>query len=118
MKRPSWQFSILRDTDAPFAMVRKALLNGGGYGGWHPRHKNADPEVIEDDGCLEILCRHSFFGIQEEARYRVDPRDGRLLLAYTGKFRGWPVLPMMGWWRIKSEGIWERFVASLPTEEE
>ena len=113
MKRPVWQFELIRDTNAPFALVRDALLDGKGYGRWHPRHKSVNPEIVEDCGCFEIRYQMRRLGLLEEAHYRVEPAEGRLLLIYRGRFKGWPVLPLMGWWRIKSEKTWERFIASL-----
>ncbi|MDR2697111.1 MAG: hypothetical protein LBB40_01385 [Holophagales bacterium] len=104
----------MRDTNAPFALVREALLNGQNYRLWHPRHRSVSPEIIEDGERLEILCRIRGLGVYEEARYFVEPTDGRLLLTYQNRFSGWPVIILMGWWRIRSEHIWERFIASLP----
>ena len=118
MKHPVWHFELARDTNAPFRLVRETLLNEQNYHLWHPRHRSAAPEIIEDGERFEILCRIRGFGVQEEAWYRVEPVDGRLLLTYRNRFRGWPVILLMGWWRFKSERIWERFIASLPCSEE
>jgi hypothetical protein len=121
VKRPVWHFELVRDTNAPFALVREALLKGQDYRHWHPRRRSASPEIIEDGECFEILCRYKGLGVTEEASYRVERAnanananaDGRLLLIYKNRFKGWPVLPLMGWWRIRSEHIWERLIASL-----
>ena len=113
MKRPVWHFELVRDTNAPFDLVRQKLLDGQAYYKWHPRHRSATPEIIEDGECFEIVCRFPGFFVYEEARYRVEAIDGRLLLTYRNRFKGWPVLPLMGWWRIKSERVWERFIACL-----
>jgi hypothetical protein len=116
--RPAWSFELVRDTNAPLTVVRKALLNGDDYHKWHPRHSKAAPEIIEDGECLEIVCRTSTFGLHEEARYRVEPAaaGGRLLLTYRNTFRGWPIILLMGWLRVRSERVWERFIASLRQE--
>jgi hypothetical protein len=113
VKRPVWHFELVRDTNAPMELVREALLKGQDYHLWHPRHRSAAPEIIEDGECFEILCHYQRLCVTEEARYRAEPSGGRLLLIYKNWFKGWPVLPLMGWWRIRSEHIWERFIASL-----
>jgi hypothetical protein len=115
VKRPVWHFELVRDTNAPFALAREALLKGQDYHLWHPRRRSAFPEIIEDGESFEILCRYQGPGVVEEARYRVERANanGRLLLIYKNRFKGWLVLPLMGWWRIRSENIWERFIASL-----
>jgi hypothetical protein len=112
--RPVWSFEVVRDTDAPFDVVRKALLEDGGYRRWNPRHTKAELEVTEDGARLEVLRRARSLGASEEATYSVEPQDGRLLLTYRSRFRGWTVLLFMGWWRVRSERVWDRFVASLP----
>jgi hypothetical protein len=111
--RPVWQFEITRDTNAPFCLVREALLDGKGYSDWHPRCRGASPEILEDGERLEILCRFAKFGIEEEAWYIIEPSGERLQLTYRNRFKGWPVLLLMGWWRVRSERIWERFIESL-----
>ncbi|MCL1893222.1 MAG: hypothetical protein FWG02_03145 [Holophagaceae bacterium] len=113
MKRPVWQFEIIRDTNAPLKIIRESLLNGRGYGLWHPRHKSVEPEIISDGEYLEI--KYNILGccVSEEAWYRVELMGERILLTYRNKFKGWPVLFLMGWWRIRSENIWDRFIASL-----
>jgi len=121
MKRPVWQFEIARDTDAPFALVRESLLDGQNYHLWHPRHRSVSPEIIEDGEVFEIKYNIRGFCVSEKALYRVEPLNGlngingRLLLTYRNRFKGWPVLPLMGWWRIRSERIWERFITLINT---
>jgi hypothetical protein len=116
VKLPVWRFELVRDTNAPYALVREALLDGERYYAWHPRHRSVNPEIIEDGECLEIVCRMKGFAFSEEATYRVERLNGRLLLTFRNRFKGWPVIPMMGWWRLKTERIWERLIASLPQE--
>ena len=116
MRRPVWQFELTRDTNAPVGLVRETLLDGDNYGRWHPRHRQVSPQITEDGECFEILCIFSGFGVAEEARYRVEPLGGRLLLTYRNRFKGWPVILFMGWWRIVSERVWERFIAYLSSK--
>jgi len=113
--RPVWQFELVRDTNAPFDLVRKVLLDGDGYNNWHPRHRRADPQVIEDGERLVVLCCFDRLGVVEDAWYTVEPlaKDSRLLLTYRNRFKGWPVIFLMGWWRIRSEHLWERLIALL-----
>ncbi|MDR1842090.1 MAG: hypothetical protein LBQ86_09260 [Holophagales bacterium] len=119
MKRPVWQFEIVRDTNAPFALARESLLNGKNYHLWHPRHRGVSPEIIEDGEVFEIRYSIHKFALSEDALYRVAPVNGdngingRLLLTYRNRFKGWPVILLMGWWRIRSERIWERFIEFL-----
>jgi hypothetical protein len=115
--RPVWSFEVVRDTDAPFDVVRRVLLDGKSYRSWNPRHARAELKVTEDGARLEVLRRARSIGAYEEATYRVEPLDGRLLLTYRSRFRGWAVLLFMGWWRVRSERVWERFIASLPPRE-
>jgi hypothetical protein len=111
--RPVWQFELVRDTNAPFDLVREALLDGPGYNRWHPRRRRASPQIVEDGECFEVSCSFLGFGVHEDAWYIVEKLDGRLLLTYRNRFKGWPVVILMGWWRIRSERLWERFIASL-----
>jgi hypothetical protein len=113
VKRPVWQFELIRDTNAPFVLVREALLDKTNYRKWNSRHHSVLPEILEDAECFEVRCCVCGFFIYEEAWYRAEPTGERVLLTYRNRFKGWPVLPMMGWWRIKSQRIWERFIASL-----
>jgi hypothetical protein len=112
--RPVWQFELVRDTNAPLERVREALLNGQAYHLWHPRHRFVEPEIIEDGECFEVKCRIRGLGVCEEASYRAEPAEGRLVLTYKNRFKGWPVILLMGWWRIRSEHIWERLISSIP----
>jgi len=113
MMRPVWQFELVRDTNAPFQLVRNALLDGASYYRWHPRCRRADPQIVEDGECFVASCRFNRLGIEEDAWYTVEKQEGRLLLTYRNRFKGWPVIFLMGWWRIRSERIWERLIELL-----
>lgn len=125
--RPVWQFELVRGTNAPFHLVREALLDGHGHRRWHPRRRRAAPQIVEDGGRFVILCSFDGLWVREDAWYTVEKckieksgakeDGGRLLLTYKNRFRGWPVIIMMGWWRIRSERLWERFIASLASSE-
>jgi len=118
MKRPVWQFEIVRDTNAPLALARELLLDGQNYHLWHPRHRNVSPRVIEDGERFKIQYSIRSFGVHEEAIYCAEPLNGingRLLLTYRNRFKGWPVILLMGWWRIRSERTWERFITLINT---
>ena len=113
MIQPIWQFELVRDTNAPLKLVRDMLLNGQTYHLWHPRHRKVQPEIVEDGECLEISYNVRGLLVHEDVRYRVEPDHGRLLLTYRNRFKGWPVILLMGWWRIRSEHIWERLISSI-----
>jgi len=111
--RPVWQFELVRDTNAPFQLVRNALLDGASYHRWHPRCRRADPQIVEDGERFVASCRFNRLGIEEDAWYTVEKQESRLLLTYRNRFKGWPVIFLMGWWRIRSERVWERLIESL-----
>jgi len=102
--RPVWQFELVRDTDAPFHLVREALLDGRRYGRWHPRRRRARPQIVEDGERFVALCSFDGLGVKEDAWFIVEKTDGRLLLTCRNRFKGWPVI---------SERLWDRFIASL-----
>ncbi len=113
--RPVWSFTLERTTNAPLDLVAARLKDGEGFGDWHPRHRRAELSVLrEDASVVELLhaCR-PLPGVEEEGRYRAAREGEGLLLAYEGRFKGWPVLLLMGWWRIVSHRLWERFVEGL-----
>ena len=111
--RPVWQFELVRDTNAPFQLVRDALLDGHGYHRWHPRCRKAAPQIVEDGERFVALCSFNRLCIEEDAWYMVEKQENRLLLTYKNRFKGWPAIILMGWWRIRSERLWERLIESL-----
>ncbi|MBP1628409.1 MAG: hypothetical protein H6Q00_2884 [Holophagaceae bacterium] len=115
MKRPLWHLRIERTTNAPFEVVAKALMAKDHRRRWHPRPGESSWKVLEqseDRLALEALDR-PLWGVEEHALYRVEPQGDRLLLSYHARFKGWPVLFLMGYWHLRSHRIWERFVESL-----
>jgi hypothetical protein len=113
--RPVWHFSLERTTNAPFETVKGSLKDGAGFHRWHPRHREAVLEVVREDAC-QLELRHEstpIWGVSEQDRYWVSTEPDGLLLVYEARFKGWPVLLLMGWWRVISHRLWERFVAQL-----
>lgn len=53
------------------------------------------------------------WGVLETGRLEVRRQDDRTLLLHQARFKGWPVLLLMGWWRLHSHRMWERFVETL-----
>ena len=115
MKVPVWSFELVRDTNAPFERVVEKLLAGERYGEWHPRHRRTAPRlVMRDDSCAEIDHQDQPVpGVVEWSRYVVRRGGERVTLLHEGKFKGFPVLLLMAYWRIKSTRLWERFVETL-----
>lgn len=113
--RPVWSFSLERTTNAPLELVTSRLKDGAGFHAWHPRHRQALLRVVhEDDGRVELHHESTPLpGVVEFDRYLVTRQGDGLLLIYEARFKGWPVLVMMSWWRIVSNRLWERFVETL-----
>lgn len=113
MRRPVWRLELARTTNAPFKVVRTALLAEARP--WHPRPGCSPLEISTDrPGLLELKqSERPLWGVEECATYRVESFENHLLLSYQARFKGWPVLILMGYWRLKSHRIWERFVESL-----
>ncbi|WP_005033660.1 hypothetical protein [Holophaga foetida] len=115
MRSPLWHLQIERTTNAPFEVVVKALMDRDQRPLWHPRPGAGQWKILEqseDHLAMEAL-ENPIWGVEEQALYRVEPHDDRLLLSYHARFKGWPVLLLMGYWRLRSHRIWERFVESL-----
>jgi len=115
MKRPLWNLRIERTTNAPFEVVAAALQDPEHRRNWHPRPGGDEWTLLaqtQDSLALEEVIKHPW-GVEERADYRVTPLEGGLLLSYQVRFKGWPVLFLMGYWRLRSHRIWERFVESL-----
>lgn len=115
MKTPVWSFQLLRDTDAPFERVVAKLLEGGRYHEWHPRHRQVLPRLLRQDGARAEIEHQErpVPGVEERSRYVVERSGGRVTLLHEGRFKGFPVLLFMAYWRLKSERLWDRFVESL-----
>ena len=113
--RPVWSFSLERTTNAPIELVASRLKNGAGFQGWHPRHRSAVLRVVHEDASRVEIHHESrpIWGVLEQDRYLVVRQGEGLLLTYEARFKGWPVLVMMSWWRIVSDRLWERFVEKL-----
>jgi hypothetical protein len=114
-KKPVWTFELIRDTDAPFERVLKALLDGSRYGAWHPAYAKAAPSLsLQEADRAEIVLQDSPFpGVTELAHIQIRQQEGRVLLLYAARFKGWPVPLLIGWWRLERRDLWERFVRAL-----
>ena len=113
--RPVWSLTLERTTNAPLELVAARLKDGAGYGSWHPRHGTAEVVVLHEDASrleLQHTLRPLPF-VEEQDSYTVVRQDSGLLLRYEARFKGWPVLMCMGWWRMASNRLWERFVEQL-----
>nr|WP_320131722.1 hypothetical protein [uncultured Holophaga sp.] len=117
MKTPVWTIELIRLTDAPLGLVEAALMDPTRP--WHPRPGTAPLEqVAREEDFLELSqTERPCWGVTERALYRLEARDEGLLLSYRARFRGWPALILMGYWRIKSRRLWESLVESLPAPE-
>ena len=113
--RPVWSLELVRDTNAPLEAVAAALSNGAGFHRWHPRLKTVAVKIERNEAQrFEAGYRlHPFPGVQEEGCFEVRPEGERLLLVHRARFKGWPVILLMGWWRLRSHRMWERLVESL-----
>ncbi|HET6329851.1 MAG TPA: hypothetical protein VFF76_03600 [Holophagaceae bacterium] len=114
-KKPVWTFELIRDTDAPFERVLEALLDGSRYGAWHPAYTKAAPHLsLQEEGRAEVVVQASPFpGVAELAHIQIRKQEGRVLLLYAARFKGWPVPLFIGWWRLERRDLWERFVRAL-----
>jgi hypothetical protein len=96
-------------------LVVALLLDGERFRQWHPRLKFFEMTVSDrGEGLFRASYRHRPFpGVEENGAFEVRPSGDRVLLYHRVSLRGWPVLPLMGWWRIRSRRLWERFVTAL-----
>ena len=112
--RPVWSFSLERTTNAPLEVVVARLRDAEAFQQWHPRHRRAELRVVHEDAFrFEGLHETVHWGVAEQGHYLVTREGQGLLLTYEGRFKGWPVLLLMGWWRMSSNKLWERFVEHL-----
>lgn len=114
MKQPVWTLELLRDTNAPLDTVLDRLADGQGWSQWHPAARPVSPERSPlPEGAMFRVQHPRCWGVVEEERLAAT-RDGeRVLLTYSARFKGWPALLLMGWWRFQRGRIWERFVDGL-----
>ena len=113
--RPVWSLELVRDTNAPLEAVAAVLSDGAGFRRWHPRLK-AVPVRVEWDDPQRFEAGYRLRpcpGVLEEGCFEVRTEGGRLLLIHRVRFKGWPVILLMGWWRLRSHRMWERLVESL-----
>lgn len=115
VKRPVWSFEEVRDTNAPVSVVTAFLKDPASLPRWQPRLRGASLHVLEE-GLARFVAAYAWrptWGVAEEGRLEVIEAGGRTLLTHRARFRGWPVLLLMGWWRLRSHHMWERLVRSL-----
>ena len=115
MKRPVWSFQEVRDTNAPLAVVAPRLKDAMALKTWHPRLAGAPLEIVQDSD-VRLMLRYVWSpvpGLIEEGELEATGQGDRTLLAHRARFKGWLVLPLMGWWRLRSHRMWERFVETL-----
>lgn len=114
MKQPVWTLHLTRDTNAPLAVVLAPLEDGPGWARWHPARRAGVPEVTQDGEQRSFRVCHPWrLGVLEEECFTVRPEGERVILDYTARFKGWPVLALMGWWRFQRRRLWEGFVDTL-----
>lgn len=114
MKRPVWTFELVRETNAPLEPLLERLQDGTTWGDWHPRHATAAPQGSQEGaGWTFQATWPQHLGLQEWETFQLQPGDQGVRLTYRARFKGWPVLLLMGWWRLRSEFLWERLVQSL-----
>jgi hypothetical protein len=115
VKRPVWSLELIRDTDAPMDVVVRVLSDGAAFHRWHPRLKAVDLDIRECDpsSFKADYASCPCLGVEERGVFEVHPEGERLILVHRIAFKGWPVLLLMGWWRVRSHRMWERLVESL-----
>lgn len=119
MKHPLFRAEAIRDTNAPFAVVKKALQDKADWARWSiaPR-ATLTPLVPLESGGVEIGYTQSGpLGLNLQGTLRATPAGPRVLLEHRATLRGWAILLLLGWYRWRIEGMWERFIQGLPAEE-
>lgn len=106
---PVFTFCLTRDTNAPLSVIEDQIRQSESP--WHPRHKRLLLKSTEI-GTFECLHPRRFF-VEESERFRFIPQGDRVQLCYEVRFKGWPVLMAMGWYRFQLRRIWESFVEQL-----
>jgi hypothetical protein len=115
VKRPVWSLELIRDTNAPLEAVARVLSEGASFHRWHPRLKAVEVVVDGQDSTRfeAHYVLHPCPGIEEAGQFTLRPEGDRLLMIHRARFKGWLVLLLMGWWRVRSHRMWERLVESL-----
>lgn len=113
--RPVWSLEVIRTTNAPMSCLTEALLDRTFHALWRPGSVPVGLSiVVQTAELLEVRAtRRPCWGVIEEALYRVESCGEGQKLVYQGRFKGWPVLLCMGWWRLALEYLWERFLELL-----
>jgi hypothetical protein len=113
--KPAWTFELVRDTNAPMEKVVEVLSDGASFHRWHPRLRSIEGRILKRENEqfeMDYVVR-ACPGVEESGSFELRQKGARLLLIHRARFRGWPVLLLMGWWRVRSHRIWERLVRSL-----
>jgi len=113
--KPAWSFELVRDTNAPMQKVVEVLLDGGAFHRWHPRLRAVEGRIRKREAehfLMDYMVR-PVPGVEESGSFELRREGERVLLIHRAKFKGWPVLLLMGWWRVRSHRMWERLVRSL-----
>lgn len=125
MKRPVWRYRLEATTNAPVEVVKARLagldsalqlsaccprLGRGEARGWHQTawaRSDQPPDGFRLDWSAQAG------GLLEEAWFSVQATPAGCLLRAEGRLKGWPLLwklPLLEW---RSDGLIQRFVASL-----
>lgn len=122
MKRPVWRYAQEAATNAPLDVVQARL--GSLASAWPlsvcaPRLSIREPRRWRQlslqrtaDG-LGVAWTAHLGGLQEEATFAVRSTSEGCVLRAEGRLKGWPLLWKIGLLGWRSEGLLQRFVASL-----
>lgn len=116
MKRPIFRAEATRDTNAPLAVVREALQAKDTWKHWciacQAIQGRVDP--LEMGGLEITYTQCGPLGLTFQGTLRATPSGSRVVLEHQAVIRGWAILVLIGWYRWRIEGMWERFVRGLP----
>lgn len=125
MKRPVWNYRLEATTNAPIEVVQAKLRSlasarplsvcgprwaDGAAKGW-TQTASSEPEASSAAIRLGWSARSA--GLVEEAWFSAQATEAGCALRAEGKVKGWPLLwrlPLLEW---RSQGLIQRFVASL-----
>ena len=93
-KTPVWTLELIRDTDAPFARVREALLDGPRLGAWHPVYRQA-------------------WGAEERIVLSASQDGDRTHLRLEAVLKGWAGFLRVPFFTWRVDHYLDRFVESL-----